>query len=402
MNKFFKFAIITSSFVWSTYSSAEDKQVLVVGAGIVGASIAYHLILEGNEVTVIDMEGPASHASRGTFAWINASWAKQPQYYHSLNQQSTAYWHELSETLDIPVKFGGSLEWFNSEVRQKNLVTQIAEQQRWGEPAQILNTYEASKLEQQVDFGDTEFVASSPHDGAVDPVLATNQFLNAATKMGAMVKYPCKLESVQREASQNRAKTSCGDISFDKLVLAVGAASDVIKEIAGVNIEQRTTPGIIVVTKPMKTLLNGIIVAPGVHIHQRLDGRMVLGEQDGVPKTQAHKTRLKNRPNEYPNTALANQHAQRIINLAGTYLPDMVNAEVEYVYIGWRPLPIDGHPVLGYSSKVPDIYIAVTHSGVTLAPIIGKLAAQEISNNTLNQLFEFYRPNRHLEKIKRY
>ena len=64
------------------YNYSPQPHILVVGAGLIGASIAYHLSILGAKVTVIDKQGPASHASRGTFAWINASYAKQPQHYH--------------------------------------------------------------------------------------------------------------------------------------------------------------------------------------------------------------------------------------------------------------------------------------------------------------------------------
>ncbi|MDT0594616.1 NAD(P)/FAD-dependent oxidoreductase [Glaciecola petra] len=402
MHKFIGFIIIVMLAISARHSLAEEKRVVVVGAGIVGASITYHLALAGKEVTIIDMEGPASHSSRGTFAWINASWAKQPQHYHALNQKSTRYWHEISNKLSIPVKFKGSLEWFDAAERQQKLVAQIAEQQRWGEPAEILDLSEAEQREPNVQFGDTKFVASSPRDGAVDPVLATKKLLTAAKQLGATVKYPCKLLSVQTSAEQSFAKTSCGDLPYHTLVLAVGAASDVIASIAKVSIPQRTTPGIIVVSKPMKPLLNGILVAPGVHIHQRLDGTIVLGEQEGAPKTQAHQVRLVDRPNSYPNEILAKQHAQRIIDIATQYIPAMSNAEIKDVFIGWRPLPLDGHPVLGYSKNAPNVYIAVTHSGVTLAPLIGKLAAQEIMQNKPNSMLEFYRPDRVFEQVKRY
>ena len=105
--------------------AANGLRVVVAGAGIVGASIAYHLARSGASVTVIDKEGPANHASRGTFAWINATWAKQPRGYHELNQQGLANWKELQQTLDIPVRWGGSLEWFDNAARQQKLVFRL-------------------------------------------------------------------------------------------------------------------------------------------------------------------------------------------------------------------------------------------------------------------------------------
>ena len=70
-------------------------RVVVAGAGIIGASIAYHTARTGASVTVIDKAGVATRASRGSFAWINATWAKQPRHYHALNQDSVAGWGDL-------------------------------------------------------------------------------------------------------------------------------------------------------------------------------------------------------------------------------------------------------------------------------------------------------------------
>jgi len=61
-------------------------RIVVVGAGIVGSSIAYHLTKMGAEVTVIERDRPAAHASGRSFAWINASYPKKPYSYHHLSQ----------------------------------------------------------------------------------------------------------------------------------------------------------------------------------------------------------------------------------------------------------------------------------------------------------------------------
>ena len=402
MKVFFKYAFSILILLFMSQHAKAEEKVLVVGAGIVGASIAYHLAIEGVEVIVIDMQAPASHASLGTFAWINASWAKQPKAYHSLNQQSVAYWHQLSKQLNIPVKWGGSLEWFDNPKRQEKLSRQIQQQKIWGEAAKMVNLVFAKSLEPNVKFMDVDALAYSENDGAVDPVQATKQFLSAAINSGAKVQYPCKLEGITDTTTTRVANTTCGPIKFDKLVLAVGAASNTITDIAKMNIPQRTTPGIIVVTTPMDPLLNKILVAPGVHIHQRLDGRVVLGEQAGPPNTSAHDSRLQGRPNKYPDEVLAQQHATRILERAVVYVPQLTDAQVEDVYIGWRPLPLDGHPVLGYSTEVPYVYIAVTHSGVTLAPILGRMVSKELIGNKSIDEFSRYRPSRKFENIKRY
>ena len=64
-----------------------NTRVTIAGAGIVGASIGYALARAGAAVTLIDERGPATLSSLATFAWINATWAKQPRHYHRLSKQ---------------------------------------------------------------------------------------------------------------------------------------------------------------------------------------------------------------------------------------------------------------------------------------------------------------------------
>ena len=382
---------------------ASKKKVVIAGAGIIGASIAYHLAKLGTAVTIIDKVGPATQASQGTFSWINATWAKQPRSYHALSQDGVSSWATLQDELGIPVKWGGSLEWFDDPVRQERLASQIAEQIEWGEPAAMLPLDELSALEPNVDFGGVSTVAFSGNDGAVDPVFATHALLNAAKAHGAVVKYPCELLDVMlSDGNLQSVETSLGPIDATRLILATGAAPDMAARFADSDLQQLTTPGVIAITKPMPQTLNRVVVAPGVHMHQRLDGRIVLGEQDGAPDTQAHAIRLKGRPITFPVKELAHQHFERIRAIATQFVPGIADAEAEAIHIGWRPLPLDGHPVLGFSSNRPDVYLAIMHSGVSLAPIIGQLVAQEVATEIPIERLSPYRPDRIFENVQRY
>lgn len=380
-----------------------NKHVAVIGGGIVGASIAYHLAKEGLKVTLLERSNICTRASRGTFAWINATWAKQPRHYHGLNQDGLTGWKRVQADLNIPIRWTGSLEWFGSEERQLKLASQIEEQIKWGEPAEMLDREQFTELEPQLDFGPVDLVAYSPNDGAVNPVLATSKFVEAAKSMGAVIKPNCPVEAVETlPDGQSRLITPKGDVIVDQYVVATGADPQATEQLAGLVIPQRSTPGVIVVTKPHKRLINRIIVAPGVHIHQRDDGCIVLGEQDGAPQTEAHNQRLAHRPNLFPSDDFAHQHAWRILGIAEQYVPDIGEVEVDNVYIGWRPLPLDGHPVLGTHPETPNAYLAIMHSGVSLAPIVGELAAKEIASGIRAESLDEYRPTRPFEKIRRY
>ena len=99
---------------------------------------------------------------------------------------------------------------------------------------------------------------------------------------------------------------------------------------------------------------------------------------------------------------IAEQHAARVLAAAEPFSPGISEVPVEDVYIGWRPLPLDGRPVLGAAPDRPDVYLAITHSGVTLAPIIGQLAAHELIRRETIDRLSAYRPGRKFENITRY
>ena len=204
----------------------------------------------------------------------------------------------------------------------------------WGERAGFVSSPELAALAPFVNFRDARNVAYSENDGAVDSIVATNALLEAASSCGATTKYPCTLSDViQRSGRITGAATTGWQTKTDKVVLATGAASGVGQRIAGFEIPQRSTPGVIVVTEPLPPILNRVLVALGAHLHQRDDGRIVLGEQVGAPQSEAHAMRLKRRPNRFPDKALGLQHAKRMIDTAVQFLPAISGAKVKQAYI---------------------------------------------------------------------
>jgi len=375
--------------------ASSKLRIVVAGAGIIGASVAWHLAKSGTEVTVIDREGPATHASRGSFAWINATWSKQPRAYHALNQAGVAGWKRLQAELNLPLRWGGSLEGNADAALEAELILRVAEQRAWGETTRLVESAELATLEPNVDFGALRQVVYSANDGATDPVAATRVFLAAAAALGARVEYPCELTGVALAAGRLTAvRTSRGDIPADRLVLATGAAADAGRRFADWDVPQRDEPGSTAVTAPLPRLLNRVLWLPGVHLHQRDDGRIVLGAEAGPPPGEAHALRLQAHPNDFPERETALQHAERMRAAAQPFVPGLPALEFEDVRVCWRPMPIDGYPVLGVSPARPDVYLAVMHSGVTLAPVVGALAAQEILGETVVDDLKDFRPDR--------
>ena len=67
---------------------------------------------------------------------------------------------------------------------------------------------------------------------------------------------------------------------------------------------------------------------------------------------------------------------------------------VESVTLGYRVLPVDGFPIVGFPERRPNLYIAAMHSGMTMCPIIGQLAAMEILDGVTVDLLASYRLSR--------
>ena len=75
-------------------------------------------------------------------------------------------------------------------------------------------------------------------------------------------------------------------------------------------------------------------------------------------------------------------------------LPALEGAEVVEARFGMRPVPADGHSCVGALSRIPGYYEAVTHSGVTLGPLVGRLLAREILTGEVDPLIAPFRPDR--------
>ena len=79
------------------------------------------------------------------------------------------------------------------------------------------------------------------------------------------------------------------------------------------------------------------------------------------------------------------------------YLPALVAARVEAARLGVRPMPPDGYPIVGPHPELPGFYGVVTHSGVTLGPVLGPLVAREVLTEQPEPVLSAYRPGRFLD-----
>jgi glycine/D-amino acid oxidase-like deaminating enzyme len=379
--------------------SGRVNRVAVIGAGIVGASIAYNLSKRGCEVLLIDKRGPAAQASGNSFAWINATYFDMPPSYYWLRVYSQNEYHRLSREVDFPLHWGGSLEWYHSADREKEVADGVRRIQQLGDPTWMVDASRVAGIEPNLNLNGDWQVAYCSSDGAVDPGATTRALVEKVTAHGGETIFPARVTGIGQHSGKMRIETDITPFEVDLAVVAAGASANEIASMIdlGTDLVKPATPGIIVTTRPMERILNAISYTTDTHFHQLPDGRVILGEKAGPPGTEQHLAYLADRPNAYPSADLAAQHATRVIGTASRYVPQILDAEVEKVGVGWRPLPLDGLPVVGHVPDMPGIYLASMHSGVTLAPIIGHLAAMEILDGARVDLLSDFRVERFLK-----
>jgi glycine/D-amino acid oxidase-like deaminating enzyme len=358
------------------------RRVVVVGSGIVGSSIAYHLARRGAEVTICEKEAPASGATSKSFAWINASAGKRPYHYYRLNRLSALAYRHLEAEVggEFQVKWGGTLEWAEDAEDARTLRRTVAGPHAWGYPNRLLGGDDFVTLAPGLEpAGRVLAAALSREEGSIDPERANWALVEAALREGARVEYPCEVTGIGfAGGSLQRVQTSQGSLEADALVIAAGVDTPSLAAMAGLHVPLRESPGLLAHSAPASPLLSRVVLAPGGAMKQKLDGSLVVsGGFSGRPVSDDPEGQ-----------------AEEILHRAKALIPAAEGVELARHTIGWRPMPADGFPALGFSEGAPDVYVAVMHSGITLAPLVGRLVANEILDGVHVEMLEPYRLSR--------
>ena len=239
-------------------------------------------------------------------------------------------------------------------------------------------------------------------DGHLDPVYVTRRFLDHATRLGAVVVYPCEVQALEfRGPHVKSVRTSSGTFAVDRLVVAAGVDTPRILSMAGFSLGLQHAPGILAHSAPLQPLTTLVCDAPGgLSFKQMADGSVVGTDATAPPHTAAHDD-IRSRTMDFPDPALREYHGNRILTKISSFLPAARGVPLERLTLGFRPLPMDGFPVVGALPASPDVHVAVTHSGVTLAPIIARHTTDEVLHGSRVDMLAPYRPERFVKRIAR-
>lgn len=356
-------------------AETRSKQVVVVGAGIVGASLAYHLAGKGAQVTLVEADDVASGVTGSSFAWINTS-SPEPDPIAQLRGAAIDEYRRLETRLpSIKIRWTGALTYS---------VPSSGARPNSDNNSRAKTMFRSQILELEPNLKNPPQTALyAAEEGALDAVAATHALIVGAETHGARILTHTRvLDFLTQNKKVTGVETTKGIIMADIVVLAAGTGITQLTDKLEVSIPINASPAIFIRYRSQPNVVHTLISNPAMEVRQSSDGALLAAE-------------------DYLDDAVENQPAAIAFRTAKTIqdeLHGVVSIEPERTCVGLRPIPADSIPLIGYLPKVAGVYVCVMHPGITLAAIVGRLASEEIIDGNLSEALSPCRPSRFFQK----
>ena len=388
------------------------RDVIIIGGGIIGSSIAWQLARRHQDVLVIEKKDTAS-GSAGATDGVVGYHTKKPGVQLDLAVQSIEMFRTLNEELGSDIEYGleaGGMQPVEDEY-QWNLLSQMAEEQRKsGVDIRMISAEEACAIEPNLN-PDIYGALYSPTGGKVNPLAMTLAFARAAKKLGAEYAYNTEVTEILIEDSR-----AVGVRTFDRkngaaehrarfIVNAAGAWAGRVAALAGLDMPVRPRKGQLAVTEPIGPFLTATVqcarynvikfrpetikdqtvlkLGQSLSIEQQETGGLIIG---GTREFADF---------EEENTFEA---IEAMMKRALRFFPALKDVNIIRYFSGFRPYTPDGLSLLGEVRTLPGFIMAAGHEGdgIALSPITGKLIAELIVDGKPSYDISDFSPNRFL------
>jgi glycine/D-amino acid oxidase-like deaminating enzyme len=364
-------------------------EVVVVGAGILGCSVAVHLVERGLRPVLIDPERPGQGTSTGSFASISA-FGKEPVDYYELACAGMSGWPRFAARLgrEIGLRRAGELRWTGDPEQGQLLARKVADARGRGYPVRLIDRAELARLLPDARLGSVTAACFAPNDGQVEPPLVLAACRALLDEAG--VRFLGGRARVHLDDDGVRVEVGGEELRPRTTVLAAGAEAVQVAAAVGLEVPTVASPGMLIQTRPLPPITDRVVYVPGgpgpaVHLRQRADGSVLVGEGS----------------QETPAADPGRHHAQLLLAQAARFFPALAGVPVERWWLAWRAMPADRLPIIGPLPWLEGLYLVVSHSGVTLAPVLGRLVAAEVAEQTADGLLAPFRPSRFAERATR-
>lgn len=374
------------------------KKIAVIGAGVLGLSVARSLALQGADVTVFERSHVGAGTSSTTFAWINSN-GKAPESYHHLNALAIAEHIRLQQERTTEgqwLKRTGTYEWAVAPSDQKRLQERVSRLVALNYPVKHLSrdALKRSVPEIRVDPHASD-IWHFPGECLLIPSAFMAWLISELHVYNALLR--TQREVIDLTETENGAGIVLADgerWQGDCVVIAAGRWSAELTALVGQqlamidpNQPNKIACGFLAYTRPVLTQLQANLITPGLNVRPEGGGRLLLQSPDldsfANPASPAQ-----------VDSYIGHEMLRRLRKLFNNMEP----AQLEHIAVGQRSRPADGLPGIGYLSDRRRVYLMVTHSGMTLAPLLGRLCADEIIQDNRSSLMSDFSPQRLLGK----
>lgn len=359
-----------------------SRTVLVVGAGVVGCSLAYELARLGVQVTVIDSAEPGSGTSSATFAWVNSN-DKSPESYRDLNLLGVQAHEVISKQLRPEQRWfhqTGTIQLGKSVEELEKIDQKISRLSEYGYPSERLTHEDVQRLEPGIDPDSHQGGALYSREGWIDTQKMCWSLLSMATSLGASIRPGETIVTI--DSSQVISVDASGTYthhSADVVVLAAGNGTKqilrdkvpdypIIDPLGDEAVGELASPntGIMTTTTRVPQTVNRIVRAAGIAMRPARNGGITFADHPTGGKWSPGDARVWSVPGE-------------LFQRAQYFVPALKSAVIDSVRLGTRVLPRDGLTISDWINKEQDIYVVTTHSGVTLAAHLARCIAEELT-----------------------
>ena len=355
-----------------------------MGAGIVGSSVAYRLSEGGAEVVLVDRAEPGSGTTSTSFAWVNAN-NKLPRDYFELNVAGMHEHERLRDEIGGGWLYSsGNLIWA-ADKEQENLEKRVERLRSWSYAAEMLPASTVNgKLEPGAAFPEPEiWIAYFPEESWADAPALTRTLAQSASRNGARTHFGDAVRGIEVDGQGVMLRLENGDtIHADAVVNATGAKAASVAEMVGRQLPLDVFPGLLVRAAVPGEPLRHLMHTPRINVRPDGPGYVLL-HHDSIDERLTDDF-----------AGIEDQLCAELLERARLVLPALEEAEVVDARFGMHPVPADGHSCVGALSAIPGYFEAVTHSGVTLGPVVGRLLAREILTGEVDPLIAPFCPDR--------
>lgn len=356
--------------------------LVVIGAGTIGAACAYYAALAGLSVAVVD-RGPVAGGTSGSGEGNLLVSDKEPGPELELARMSLALWGELAHVLPEDVEFeskGGIVVAEDGE--QLSLLREFAAaQERAGVTVEEVGADGLRDREPHLAPG----LAGGfhyPEDAQVQPARAAARLLESAGRAGARIFLGEEVTAVTTtpDGGVSGVRTPRRRLLTGAVVNAAGTWADRIAELAGSYLPVQPRRGFVLVTEPLPPLIRHKVYAAG-YVADVASGDAELQTSPVVEGTPAGPVLIgASRERVGFDRRLSAEAVHRLAAAATGLFPVLAQVRVLRVYCGFRPYLPDHLPAIGPDPYVPGLYHACGHegAGIGLAPATGLVIARQL------------------------